>query len=60
MTGTYKKESVYYVVINVTFEQRQALFVESVFTAKPVFINSVFTVKSVFVNSVELGVFQKI
>ena len=38
---------------------RQALFVVSVMTAKPVFVVSVLTAKSVFVVSVGLRVFQK-
>ena len=39
--------------------KRQALFVVSVMTAKPVFVVSVLTAKSVFVVSVGLRVFQK-
>ena len=37
--------------------KRQALFIVSMFTAKPVLIMSVFTVKPVFVVSVGLRVF---
>ena len=39
--------------------KRQALFVVSVLTAKPVFVVSVLTAKPVFTVSVGLGVFQK-
>ena len=39
---------------------RQALFLVSVLTAKPVFVVSVLTAKTVFVVSVGLRVFQKI
>ena len=41
-------------------QNRQALFVVSVLTAKPVFVVSVLTAKPVFVVSVGLRVFQKI
>ena len=39
-------------------KKRQALFIVSMFIAKPVFVNRVFTVKPVFVNSLVLWVFQ--
>ena len=38
---------------------RPALFVNSMFTVKPVLVNSVFTVRPVFVNVKGLRVFQK-
>ena len=44
----------------VRIKLRQALFVASMFKAKPVIVNSLFTVKAVLVNSVGLRVFQKI
>ena len=42
-----------------SFTERQALFVVSMMTAKPVFVVSVLTAKPIFVVSVGLRVFQK-
>ena len=52
-----KNNSTYYFH---TLQYRQALFVVSVWMAKPVFVVSVLMAKPVFVVSVGLRVFQKI